>query len=163
MAGMLPLRLRPEQRIAAIVPRPTDLTPADTSSYVTPTLAVALREQHPNVDEYRVSYAPDAEEIAQLAEQVRDHAVLIVGTLNACASPEQAELVRRLLRLNIPSVVAALRLPYDLAAFPAAQTYVCTYSVLEPSMQALAGALFGRIAFEGRLPVSIPGLYPAGA
>jgi beta-N-acetylhexosaminidase len=162
-AGLLPLRLRPEQRIAAIVPQPTNLTPADTSAYVIPTLGGALRERHPNVDEYRVSYAPGTEEIAQLAEQVRDHAVLIVGTFNACASPEQAQLVRRLLRLGIPSIVVALRLPYDLAAFPEAQTYACTYGVLEPSMQALAGALFGRTAFEGRLPVAIPGLYAAGA
>jgi hypothetical protein len=29
-------------------------------------------------------------------------------------------------------------------------------------MQALAKALFGKIPFEGRLPVSIPGLYAVG-
>jgi beta-N-acetylhexosaminidase len=162
-AGLLPLRARPEQRIAAIVPRPTDLTPADTSSTVTPTLAAALRERHPNVDEVRVSYAPDAEEIARVAAQVRDHAVLIIGTFNACTSPGQALLVSRLLGLGIPTVVVALRLPYDLAAFPEAPAYVCTYSVLEPSMQALAAALFGRTAFQGRLPVAIPGLQAAGA
>jgi beta-N-acetylhexosaminidase len=58
--------------------------------------------------------------------------------------------------------VAALRLPYDLTAFPEARTYVCTYSILELSVQALAKALFGRIAFDGRLPVSIPGFYATG-
>ena len=56
-ANLLPLNLNPEQRIAAIVPKPIDLTPADTSSYVTPGLGAALRNYHSNVDEYMLSYA----------------------------------------------------------------------------------------------------------
>ena len=63
---------------------------------------------------------------------------------------------------NIPTVLVAMRLPYDLMAFPQAATYVCTYSLLEPSMRALAAAMFGEIPFQGRLPVSIPSLYPLG-
>ena len=88
--------------------------------------------------------------------------MLILGTLNAYASPSQAEFVRQTLKLGIPSIVVALRLPYDLTVFPEAKTYVCTYSILEPSMQALAKALFGKIKFEGKLPVSIPDSYPLG-
>jgi beta-N-acetylhexosaminidase len=34
--SLLPIRLETGQRIAAIIPRPLDLTPADTSSYLTP-------------------------------------------------------------------------------------------------------------------------------
>jgi beta-N-acetylhexosaminidase len=86
-AGLLPLQLKPEQRIAAIVPKPIDLTPADTSSYVTPGLAEALREYHPGVDEYILSYAPEAGEIAGLLECLRGYDILILGTLNAYASP----------------------------------------------------------------------------
>lgn len=158
--GLLPLRLRPEQRIAAIVPQPIDLTPADTSSYVIPRLGDALRKYHPNVDQIIISYAPEEGEIAGLTGHLRDYDILILGTLNAFASPGQVELVRQTLKLGIPTVVVSLRLPYDLTAFPEAQTYICTYSILEPSMKALAKALFGVKAFEGRLPVSIPGLYP---
>jgi beta-N-acetylhexosaminidase len=161
-AGLLPLRLKPEARIAVIVPKPIDLTPADTSSYVTPGLAAALRRYHPNVDEYLIPYAPQEAEIAILIDQLRDYNILILGTLNAHASPGQAEFVRQALKLGLPAVVVALRLPYDLTVFPEAQTYVCTYSILEPSMQALAKALFGQIKFAGQLPVSIPGLYAVG-
>jgi beta-N-acetylhexosaminidase len=160
--GLLPLLLKSEERIAAIVPKPIDLTPADTSSYVTPRLAAALRQYHPDVDEYLLSYAPESGEIASLLEQLRNHKLIILGTLNAFSSPGQAEFVRQALKLGIPTVVVALRLPYDLSVFPRAQTYICTYSILEPSMQALAKALFGKIRFEGRLPVSIPGLYAVG-
>jgi len=41
-------------------------------------------------------------------------------------------------------------------------TYLCTYSILEPSMRALAKALFGEIKLEGQVPVSVPGLYTLG-
>jgi beta-N-acetylhexosaminidase len=161
-ANLLPLRLDPEQRIAAIIPKPIDLTPADTSSYVAPKLGVALRRYHPNVDEFTLSYAPEPDEIAGLLERLRDYNILVLGTLNAYASLSQAEFVRQALKLDIPPVVVALRLPYDLTVFPEAKTYVCAYSILEPSMEALAKALFGKIKFEGRLPVSIPGLYALG-
>jgi beta-N-acetylhexosaminidase len=49
-------------------------------------------------------------------------------------------------------------MPYDLAAYPKAATYVCTYSILPPAMEALAEALCGRIPFAGSLPVTIPGM-----
>jgi beta-N-acetylhexosaminidase len=158
-ANLLPLRLNPEQRVAAIVPKPIDLTPADTSSYVTPRLGAALRRYHPCVDEFMLSYAPEPDGITGLLERLQDYNMLILGTLNASASPSQAGFVRQALKLSIPSVVVALRLPYDLTVFPEAGTYVCTYSILEPSMEALAKALFGKIEFDGKLPVSIPGLY----
>ncbi len=155
-AGLLPLKLEASSRVAAVVPRPADLTPADTSSYVAPTLAAALRELHPHVDEFVTASAPSDGEIAALVERLRGYDLVVLGTLNAFSQPRQQALVSEILKTGVPTVVAAMRLPYDLAAFPQATTYVCTYSVLEPSMRALARALFGRVAFEGRLPVSIP-------
>ncbi len=161
-AGLLPLQLKPDARIAAVVPRPADLTPADTSSYVTPTLAAALRNYHFAVDEIIVPGAPSDADIAALVERLRGYDLIVLGTLNAFAQPGQAWLAGEVLKLGVPTIVAALRLPYDITAFPEAQTYVCTYSILEPSMRALAAALFGERPFEGHLPVSIPGLYPIG-
>jgi beta-N-acetylhexosaminidase len=161
-AKLLPLKLNSEQRIAAIVPKPIDLTPADTSSYVTPGLGRALRQYHSSVDEFVLSYAPESGEISDLLERLQEYDMLILGTLNAYASPGQAEFVRQALKLDIPSVVVALRLPYDLTVFPEATTYICTYSILEPSMRALAKVLFGEIEFEGELPVSIAGMYALG-
>ena len=80
----------------------------------------------------------------------------LVGTINAYTQPGQAELVRHLLGKGIPLIIIALRLPYDLAAFPEAPTYLCTYSIQEPSMQAAARALFGQAGMNGLLPVTIP-------
>jgi beta-N-acetylhexosaminidase len=160
--GLLPLRLHADQRLAFVLPRPADLTPADTSSYVTPTLAQALRRYHPRVEQFLVSNAPGGQEIADLLAQLAGFDCIVLGTLNAYSQPQQAEMVKAILSTGIPAVVAALRLPYDLAAFPQASTFIATYSLLEPSMRALAAALFGQASFPGRLPVSIPEIAPAG-
>ncbi|MBN1303910.1 MAG: glycoside hydrolase family 3 protein [Anaerolineales bacterium] len=157
--GVLPLRLDPGQRTAVVMMRPADLTPADTSSYVNPGLAQALRAYHPDVDEYLVSQAPSAEDISQLCESLTAYRLVVIGTLNAYVQPGQAQLVSALAGKNIPLIAAALRLPYDLAAFPQVRTYLCTYSILQPSLDALAKAMFGKIPWQGQLPVSIPGMY----
>lgn len=161
-ARLLPLRLPPGARLAVIAPRPVDLTPADTSSYVTCALAQAARAHHPATDEFIVAAEPDAGEIAALRQRVADYDLVIVGTINASARPAQAALVNALLASGVPTVAVALRMPYDLAAYPSAPTYACTYGILPPSMEALARALWGDIPFGGRLPVSIPGMYALG-
>ena len=160
-AGLLPLRLQDHQRLAVVIPMPQDLTPADTSSFVKPKLAESLREYHARVDEYLIPFAPTENDIAGLMQQLATYDRVVVGTINAFNQAGQAALVRKIVQKNIPVIVAALRLPYDLAAFPETPTYLCTYGILEPSMRALAKALFGYGEMNGRLPVSIPGLYGA--
>jgi beta-N-acetylhexosaminidase len=160
--GLLPIRLPAGGRLAVILPRLLDLTPADTSSYVTHTLAQALRTFHPDVDEFLVPHAPTEADIASIRQVLTGYDLVIIGTVNASRQPAQAALVQAVLAADVPAIIVAMRMPYDLLAFPEAKTYLCTYSVLEPSMQALARALFGRLETRGRLPVSIPGLYPLG-
>jgi beta-N-acetylhexosaminidase len=101
-------------------------------------------------------------DICNLIHQLWKYDLIVVGTINAYNQPTQATFVREVLKTGIPTVVVALRLPYDLMVMPEAQTYVCTYSILEPSMKALASAMFGKSGFSGHLPVSIPDLYSAG-
>ncbi len=161
-AKNLPLRCSPEQRLAVVLPQPVDLTPADTSSYISPSLAKALRHYHERVDEFVVSHNPSHNEISALIAKLRVYDKIIIGTINAYAGTGQAKMVQAILEMELPTVVVALRMPYDLQAFPDAPTYLCTYSLLEPSMRALAQVLWGESRCTGRLPVSIPGLYSIG-
>jgi len=161
-AALLPLHIDAGQRLAVIFPRPMDLTPADTSSYVKLTLGQALRAYYDGIEEFIVPHAPQEADIAAVIEALQGFNRVIIGTINASTQPSQAALVHSVLRTGIPTVVVALRMPTDLLAFPEAPTYVCSYSILEPSLRALAQALFGQASFPGRLPVSIPGLYPFG-
>jgi len=161
-AKILPLRCSPDQRLAVILPRPVDLTPADTSSYIAPSLAQNLRRYHAGLDEFIVSHNPSQNEISSLLERLGAYDKIIIGTINAYAAAGQANLVRAILERQLPTIVVALRMPYDLQVFPDAPTYICTYSILEPSMRALAQALWGEFRCTGRLPVSIPDIYPLG-
>jgi beta-N-acetylhexosaminidase len=159
---LLPLALGPSARIAVIVPQAVDLTPADTSSYETCTLAEAVRRHHLASDEFTVSAEPTAAEIAALRPQLAGYDLVLVGTINAASNPGQAALVNAILADGLRTLVVALRMPTDLIVYPEAPTYLCTYSILPASMDALARAIFGELPFVGRLPVSIPGLYPNG-
>lgn len=160
--GLLPLRLPPEARILAIMPVPEDLTPADTSSFVTPGLAKALRLQHPNVDEVVTAQRPERAEIAAVRDRAAAADLVVVGTISAATGSPQAALVAALAAAGRPLVTAALRTPWDITAYPMATTHVCTYSIRPGAMTALASALFGRARgdrpFPGRLPVTVPGV-----
>ena len=159
-AAVLPLST--DARIAAVMPAPRDLTPADTSSTVAAGLDAALRRHADRVDAFVTGHPPTAREIASLRDQAGDHDVFVVGTIDAFRDPRQADLVGALVETGVPVVAAALRTPFDLAAYPQARTYTCTYGILPPSLEALADALFGRLPFRGRLPAAIPGLYETG-
>jgi len=166
-AHLLPLRVGADARVLAIMPAPRDLTPADTSSYVAPSLAAALRERHPGVDEIVTGHPPTDAEIALIVAGAPDYEAIVVGTISATADGAQAALVNRLLASGRPVVTVALRTPWDLAAYPGSATHVCTYSILPESMAALAAALFGAApragaAFPGRLPVAIEGIAARG-
>ncbi|HEY0739376.1 MAG TPA: glycoside hydrolase family 3 N-terminal domain-containing protein [Herpetosiphonaceae bacterium] len=161
-ANLLPLQLAPTARVAVVVPQTADLTPADTSSYVSCRLADSVRGLHAATDEFLVPVEPASSDIDGLCGRIAAYDLVIVGTINAAAQPGQAALVNAILDCGVPTIVAALRMPYDLTVYPSAPTYICTYSILDPAVDTLAQALWGRIPFGGRLPVSIPGLYPLG-
>lgn len=161
-ASRLPLRLGQAERILAVMPAPTDQTPADTSSTVTPGLAAALRRHRPTVDEIVVAHSPAADEVRAIREAATRSDLVVVGTTAALMESSQADLVDALLGLAVPVITVALRTPFDLAAYPASRTHVSTYGLLPPSLDALADSLFGGAGFPGRLPAAIPGLHPTG-
>jgi len=153
--NLLPLRLDPAAEAFVVMPQPADLTPADTSSTVAPGLADAIRRHHPRVTAHIVAQNPDEAEIAAVRATAAAADVLVIGTISASLQPGQVALVESLLTLGRPTVTVALRTPWDADAYPGSTTHACTYSVLEPSLMALADALFGRAPFPGHLPVQL--------
>ncbi|HEX2767568.1 MAG TPA: glycoside hydrolase family 3 N-terminal domain-containing protein [Candidatus Limnocylindria bacterium] len=153
--GLLPLRLASTDRVLVITPRPEDLTPADTSSGERVGLAAAVARRHQGIEALAVAHAPSPGETRAAGAAARDADIVIIGSVSASLEPLQAELVRAVLDVGRPTITAALRTPWDLAAYPAAGTHLCTYSILEPSCEALAAVLFGELAPTGRLPVAV--------
>src|SRR5208337_4132095 len=91
---LLPLHLTNKQKIAVVIPQPIDLTPADTSSYVVPTLAAEIHKYYPAVDEFIVPHSPSERDIAAVLEKIRHYDLIIAGTINAFNNPSQISLVR---------------------------------------------------------------------
>ncbi|MGB3713201.1 MAG: glycoside hydrolase family 3 N-terminal domain-containing protein [Candidatus Promineifilaceae bacterium] len=159
---LLPLKLPAEARIAVVTPKSEDLTPADTSSYIRPALADSIREYHPNVDEFIVSQKPSASELSALNVDSAEFDLIIAGTTSASMQPQQGVMVDQLIATGVPVVTVAMRTPYDLMAYPRTNTHICTYGIQPSTMVALAAALFGKIPFRGKLPVTIPGFFELG-
>jgi beta-N-acetylhexosaminidase len=151
--GILPIPR--SARMLAIMPAPRDLTPADTSSLVAPGLAAALRERFDDVEELVTGHPPQVAEIAAARDAARAVDVVVVGTIAASLDPAQVRLVEALLGTGRPIVTVALRTPWDLDVYPGAGTHLCTYSILRPSLRALADVLSGAGLPTGRLPVAI--------
>jgi beta-N-acetylhexosaminidase len=156
-----PIALAATWRILAIMPEPTDLTPADTSSAVAPGLGRALRTRFASVDDVVVGVAPSDTEIAGVRERAGSFDAVVVGTIEAHRQPAQAALVRALAATGTPTIAVALRTPWDVAVYPADVPAICTYSILPDPLEALARALAGEIGFPGRLPVAVRGVQVA--
>jgi beta-N-acetylhexosaminidase len=159
---LLPLKLAADARVAVVQSIPADLTPADTSSTVPPTLASALRRRLAGVEEILMPVAPGEADIAALGARLAPFDLVVVGTFSAHLQPAQAAAAAAVLACAAPTVTVALRTPWDLLSYPSARTHVCSYGILPPSMDALAAALLGEAPFVGRLPVDISGLHPRG-
>jgi beta-N-acetylhexosaminidase len=160
----LPFKLSSDCKVLAVMPQPTDLTPADTSSMVTPGLGAALRHRHPATDEITVGYSPTDAEISAVVAAAESHDVVVVGTIDA--NDAQKHLVRLLVGGGAGTertlITVSLRTPYDLAGYPEAVTHLAAYGIHPPTMTALVDALLGLTPISGHLPVAIPGLYPVG-
>jgi beta-N-acetylhexosaminidase len=64
---------------------------------------------------------------------------------------------------TVPMIFVSMSSPYYLSLVPSADAYICTYSGLPSAQRALVKVLRGERGTVGRLPVTIPGLYPYGA
>ncbi len=76
--------------------------------------------------------------------------------------PRHAELVRRIATGGTPVIVVSFGSPYFLRHFPDVDAYLCMYRNTPQTQEMAARALFGEMDIRGKLPVSMPGLYPAG-
>ena len=155
--GSLPLRLKPGARVLVIEPRPRDLTPADTTSWLAPGgLAAALRERWPGVESVVVEAALSPEEIAGLRARAATADAVVLGTVDALGQPTVADLALALLETGRPVVAVALRAPWDAAAYPEVGTVLATYGIQPPTLRALVGALAGDAPITGHSPVRLP-------
>jgi beta-N-acetylhexosaminidase len=95
--------------------------------------------------------------IASLYGRVRSGQVSSVGVPNA-----GARALNTLLTAKTPIIGISFGNPYLLQSFPELRTYLVAYGDMPSLQQAAARALLGEIDITGKLPISLPGLYPRG-
>jgi len=119
-----------------------------------------------------VSLGPDlSDEAAQaVVERARGYSHVIASCFarvtgakgTAEMSRRQARLLRDIAATGRPVIALSFASPYLLRQFPNVGVYVAAYGPAESSQRAAVGALFGEYAVAGKLPVTLPGLYPYG-
>ena len=161
-AALLPLRLEANERILVVFQQ-TDTNIVE-GKHSTPDelLLQAIRQYHAHVDTLSLSSRRTAEEYQQVLRRARESDVIIMPTVDAFLDQQQAEPMNSLIQTGQRVVGIAVRNPYDLLAFPQLRTYLVTYEYTQPALAAAVRVLFGEIQPQGRLPVTLPALYPLG-
>ncbi len=160
-AGVLPLKR--DMPTLAIWPEVRIGTEVDEVIEQELTLGKAIGRYVVEVKELIIGIEPTADEIAAVLLAAAGKRQIVVGTYNAAFSPGQTSLVEALMRSGSSTViVAALRNPYDLLAFPDVHAYAACYENRPLALEALAAVLAGEMPAQGRLPVSLGDQYPYG-
>jgi len=102
-----------------------------------------------------VSADPTKAEIRSAWASARDGRTAIVAITDAVRHPQQVALVQALLDAGYPTIVVAIRSPYDVLAFPEAPTCLVSYGFNPPAREALIAVLTGQAQPQGQLPVEL--------
>lgn len=128
-----------------------------------------LKRHKKTIDVLIDDYTPkEAREAIEKLADVCD-AVVVTGFIRVAAykgsislTEGQLDLLRSLATLNKPFVFVSFGSPYVLSFVPQLPTSLLTYEYYPEAERAAVRAIFGEIPFRGRLPVSLPGIYPIG-
>lgn len=165
-ANLVPIRLQPNSKILNLVITNGD----DRLSIATPFVReMARRGRH--VETVVLDGRSTEEEINQAIKQVRGADLTIAslygrvraGESRSADLPEPvARALAKLSESNIPLVGISFGNPYLLQSFPQLQTYIIAYGDMPSLQEAAATALLGETDITGRLPITLPSLYPRG-
>ncbi|WP_397538029.1 glycoside hydrolase family 3 protein [Rummeliibacillus pycnus] len=125
-------------------------------------LATFLLEKGMNSIDSITGTTPSSVQIQTAVTKAQNVDVIIVTTYNANTNSAQQSLVKALKQTGKPVVVASMRNPYDIMAFPEVDANILTYGNRDISTRALTKVLTGEIQPNGKLPVTIPKLYDFG-
>lgn len=112
-----------------------------------------------------------AEQVAAARKSVNEADVVIAGLFgrvrsgakNSVGIPENgAAILRELLAADKKVIGVSFGNPYILGSFPQMKTYIVAYGDMSSLQRASARAILGTQDVSGKLPISLPGLYPRG-
>ena len=165
-ANLFPLKLTPATRIFNLA-----ITNGDDRALVAQTFMAAMARGAQKMETIVLDDRSSEAEV-QKALDGAGHASLVIvsmygrvrtGQARSVALPEPGtKALNELLNRHSPLVGISFGNPYVLLSFPKLQTYVVSYGDMPSLQEATARALLGQSDIKGRLPISLPGLYPRG-
>jgi beta-N-acetylhexosaminidase len=163
---LLPLDLKPDARIVNLA-----ITNGDDRLWVANSFVSWLSRGGRTVETIVLDERSSEKEV-QKAIEMSKGADLVIASLYGRVRSGQARSVglpdagARALFTLIENKTRLLGIsfgnPYLLHSFPGLRTYMVAYGDMPSLQQAAARALLGEIDIVGRLPISLPGLYPRG-
>ena len=120
---------------------------------------IVLDERSPDKDVQKAIEKAQAADVvlASLYGRVRS------GQKSSVGIPDTgARALSAVIAAKKPIVGISFGNPYLLQNFPELRTYIVAYGDMPSLQQAVARALLGEIDVVGKLPISLPGLYPRG-
>jgi beta-N-acetylhexosaminidase len=164
---LVPLRdLKPDARIVNI-----GITNGDDRTWIANPFTARLARGGRKVDSVVLDERSSDQEI-QRALQMAQSADLVIASLYgrvrsgqvlSVGLPDSGARVLETLVANKTRVLGiSFGNPYLLQSFPGLRTYLVAYGDMPSLQQAAARAILGEIDVTGRLPISLPGLYPRG-
>ena len=165
-AKLLPLNLPPKATVFNLA-----ITNGDDRLFITqPFVATLVRSGRKVVTIVLDDRSSDVE--VKKALDLAGHADLVIASLygrvrtgqaRSVALPEPgARALETLIDSKVPLIGISFGNPYLLSSFPKLQTYMVAYGDMQSLQEAAAEALLGQAEITGRLPISLPGLYPRG-
>jgi beta-N-acetylhexosaminidase len=136
-------------------------SPVEEEAVPTASVGAALRRHLPRVREVIVDGRGDLPEgeraaIESAALDVAGSAELVVlATRDAYLWPEEQRLIALICAGDRPTILIALRNPYDLARLPRTSAAAAVYADVPVTLEALADALTGRAGWPGTLQMDM--------
>ena len=127
-----------------------------------PALGTVIARKRSDAVTQTMSLKPNASDVDRAVSAARQSDVVVIGTTDLFANPEQAQLVRAVANER-PVCMVSLRGPYDVMTVTDVPAYLCAYDGREPSLVAASEILVGERKPVGAVPVEIPGLFRIGA
>ena len=164
---LLPLKnLKPETRIFNLA-----VTNGDDRNWITNPFVAKLNRSGVKVETIVLDERSGEQEVQKAIERAKSADVVLAslygrvrsGQVSSVGIPDPgARALSAVIAAKTPVIGISFGNPYLLQNFPGLRTYVVAYGDMPSLQNAVARALMGQIDIVGKLPISLPGLYPRG-
>jgi beta-glucosidase-like glycosyl hydrolase len=158
--------LRPDAKVLNIA-----ITNGDDRLLVAHSFVTRLAQSGRKVDTLALDDRSSEAEVRKTIEAAKSADLIIAslygkvrtGQVRSAGLPDSgSRVLNELIGGKTPIIAISFGNPYLLESFSGLRTYMVAYGDMPSLQQAAARALLGEIDVVGKLPISLPGLYPRG-